>query len=510
MNSRRHFIKLVLLSSGAAYSVVLNGCTKPADLKLLESSRTVYDTPKFGIPHAYLRDGAPVSKPARTVRTPVAVIGTGIAGLSAAAFLNDHGIETTQLESEFRPGGAAVSAPMGGFKAPLGSVYFTDLNENMQRLLDRAGVHSVHCPADGYNFGTGEVVRDIWTDATLDRVITDSADRDGMKRFRDHLLNLRVGFPDYPLPDEITNELVALDIPAYDWVKSFGSRTLLTILNSYSRSSMGAMLERVNVYNLINFYSGEFGDSFGLLRHTFPGGTSVFAEALAASLPNVTTSHVAVRVANSGKTVDVDCIDSSGEVVRYICDQVVVATPKFQVPHLIPELDPHQAKACSQLSYAPYITIHVVSSEPFMEPDLYDTWNLSSEFETDVVNPASVPGSQFNKHISSLYVPVDRFARSSLQDPELFARRTADIVDRFLAAYPREKRNSVIEVYSWGWGHGMVIPFPGSHSGIVQAARRSVGNIHFASADNDAAPAIENAISHGYMAAMKIVELLQP
>jgi predicted NAD/FAD-dependent oxidoreductase len=269
---------------------------------------------------------------------------------------------------------------------------------------------------------------------------------------------------------------------------------------------MGALLSRTNVYCLLNFYGGELGPEFDTQRYTFPGGTSALSQGVASTLTGLRTQHVAVRVVQEGEKVHVDCVTELGSVVRYVANHVVMAAPKFQMPNLVPNLPEEQAAACKQLSYAPYMTLHVVSDIPMVEPDVYDTWNLNSEFETDVVNPASVPGTQFKKNVSSLFVPMDRFARGQLQDPDLFARRAADVVDRFVSSRSREQADSVREIYSWGWGHGLVVPTPGSHSGIAQAARKTFGRVVFANADCDASPAIENAVWNGAQAAINILE----
>jgi hypothetical protein len=329
-------------------------------------------------------------------------------------------------------------------------------------------------------------------------VIRDHAERDGMKRFRDQMLALGDDTPAYPLPAELTPELAALDVNAEDWVHQFKSQHLLTVLNSYSRSSMGALLMGTNVYCLQNFYSCEFGPSFDQPRYTIPGGTGALTSAVLPHLHDVHLSHVAVRVRQAGSGVEVDCVDSEGQVVRYRAASVVVASQKFQAPTLIEGLPSDQVAACRSLSYAPYMTLHIVSEKPLVRSDLYDTWNLTSEFETDVVN----------RHVASLFIPMDQFARGQLQNQELFARKVADVVSRFLDSKSAEEQASVREVYAWGWGHGLVVPTPGSHSGPAQTASRSLGSIHFANADCDASPAIENAAFQGAKAAKMVLRIV--
>lgn len=503
MSSRRNFIRLVLGASGATYALGLAACGRPPRIEQRSAGRIQTATPQFATAHRFLRDRQLVPTPDHTEEVDVLVVGAGVSGLAAAAWLEQQGRSPTVVENDVKPGGAAQSASLAGGLAPLGSVYFVDTTPELQLLLDKADITPVDCPEDAYDVGRGTVVRDLWTDAVLDTVIADRADREGMKRFRDQLLALGDRLPPYPLPETLEPWQAALDQPAESWVKSFGSPTLMTILNAYSRSSLGALLSSTNVYCLQNFYASEFGTSFGLQRYTIPGGPGVVTAAVASRLGDVRAGHVCVRVRQHARFAEADCVDQEGRVVRFRARAIIMAGPKFQVPHLVEDLPELQAQACSMLAYAPYMTIHVVSDEPLTEPSIYDTWNLNSDSETDVVNPGSVPGNTFDGYVASLFVPMDRFARGQLVHDELFVRKVADIIEQFLRTRSESQRASVREVYAWGWGHGLVIPTPGSHSGIAQRAARPHGRIVFANADCDAAPAMEGAASHGVRAAGK-------
>ena len=509
MASRRDFIRLVMMGSGAVYALGLGGCKRPNQLQLLRHPRRVTDTPKFVTAHKFLRDRSTPPAPSRTYQTDILVIGAGVAGLTTAARLEQEGFQVTIVESEHRVGGTAASAELAGGMVPLGSVYFVERTDDLDLLLKLGHVEPVVCPEDGYDFGHGNVVHDLWSDHTLDTVIRDETERDGMKRFRDHILGMGDGLPTYPLPEVLSPEHAKLDIVAEDWVRSFKSQTLHTVLDAYSRSSMGALLSRTNLYCLLNFYSGEFGQSFDLPRYTIAGGTGFIASSVLPKLADVQRDMVAVRVRENGRGAEADCVDEHGSVVRFSAKRIVMAGHKYQVPYMVEGLPAEQADACRALAYAPYITLHVISDLPLVEPHTYDTWNLTSEFETDVVNPVSVPNTSFKQNVASLYIPMDEFARGQLQDPELFARKVADISDRFISTRSEEEQDSVREIYAWGWGHGLVIPTPGSHSGIAQRASRRFGNVLFANADCDASPAIENAAYQGGRAALEILSDLK-
>lgn len=493
-----------MVGTGTVYAVGISGCKKPAEVKLVSAARKSYSTPLFKQAHAFIRDGGAFPSVTKTVKCDYMVVGTGISGITAALTLQKEGHHVIVVESEARAGGTAVSAKLASSKVPLGSVYFVEKTPEIQMLLDAGGIQPTTCPDDAYDFGSGELVRELWADSTLRSTFPAGDNLDGMLRFKDYVNGLGDSLPLYPLPDTLPDAWRQFDVQAEEWVKKFKSRTLLTILNAYSRSSMGGLLQRTNVYCLLNFYSSEFGNE-DLKRYTFPGGTSALIDAVTPAISDIRYGQLAIRVSNTPTGSFVDCINASGEITRYMSRKVIFAGGKFQVPHVVVDLPAEQAAACRKLEYAPYMTLHIVSDRPLVEANVYDTWNLTSEFETDVVNPKSVFGSTLDKYVSSLFIPMDQFMRVQLQNEELFARRAGEIVDRFIATKSQEQQASVREVYCWGWGHGLVIPTPGSHSGIAQAASQTFGNIVFANTDCDAAPAIENAAQRGGFAAIQAI-----
>lgn len=497
------------MGSGAVYLTSLSACERPSSVKLVKPASLIRTaTPQFVRAHAFIRDGASLGPPVHKRHADVIVVGGGLSGLTAAAFLEAQGKHVLLVESEPRIGGAAVSAPLANGRVALGSVYFVEKTESVQRVLSIAGVQDVRCPEDGYVLDGKPLNTDIWSDAGITSIASSPADAEGLKRFRDELVALGDNVPSYPLPDVLPAELLHYDASALAFVQSYRSPTLVRILESYARSAMGADLANVNTYCLLNFYISELGSAFDTPRFTFPGGTSVLSTALGATLHDAQTSLLAVRIAQTVSGVTVDCIDGEGAAVRCTAGAVVVAAPKFQVPHLLPDCSDSRATACRSLKYAPFATIHMVSDKPLVEPHTYDTWHLDAKGYTDIISPNSVQGNTLDKNVATLYVPMKLSDRRILQDDTQFAEYANNRVSEFSAGVSEGQRNSIREVYCWGWGHGIVIPTPGSHNGIAQAASADDRRIIFANTDCDASPAIENAIEHGAIAARKTAKLV--
>jgi len=506
--SRRDFIRTIMMGSGAVYLTSFGGCERPSSIKLIEpGTRIRTATPQFLRAHAYVRERKALGAPSRTLTADVIVVGAGLSGLTAAALLEKQGKHVMLVEAEYRTGGAAVSAKLAHGQVPVGSVYFVEKTEAVQSALEMAGVKAQLCPEDGYVFAGTDVVTDLWSDSGIRSVAKSKEDGEGMMRFRDSLIAMGDNVPSYPLPSVLPKDLQQYDVSAEQYVRGFNSPTLVRILDAYARSAMGGSLGDVNTFCLLNFYISEFGPSFDTPRYTFSGGTSALSTGLASVLHDVHVDMLAVRISQLAAGVVVDCVDVHGDVVRCQAGAVVIAAPKFQVPYLLSDSSSERSAACRSLSYSPFATLHVVSDKPLVKPDMYDTWHLNAKGYTDVINPNSVVGSTLDKNVSSLFVPITRGDRSLLQDDEKFAARANEVVAEFSQQLTVEQQASITDVYCWGWGHGLIIPSPGSHSGVAQTAAAADGRIVFANTDCDASPAIENAIENGAIAARKVLQL---
>ncbi len=517
VNTRRDFLYTIILGSGAVFLAPLPGCGparidegEPQVTKVAEPLRPRVGTPQFRVAHDFLRDGKPLPQPTTTVRKDVVVVGGGLSGLTAALVLQTHGIDSIVLESEARLGGAAVSEQIKDVSVPLGSVYFVSRTEEIDMLMKVARIEPVQCPDDAYILADGQIVQDLWSDKTLKDAIRDERDRDGMKRFRDMLSVMDADLPSYPLPASLSQRLQAHDAQrSSELAQQYGSATLNTIINAYSRSSMGAPSTKTNAYCLLNFYQSELGSSFGYSRYSFPGGTSQLTNGVAAALENTRSSALVARVHETPNTVEVDVVELDGTVTRYIAPFAIIAVPKYQLSRLLTGVGVQRLEALKKITYAPYATMQISSRVAIATGKAYDTWDLRVENSyTDVIDPMCIQRGS-SAHVVSLYVPLDPAQRTMLQDPDAFARFAATTVERFAASLTEEQRMSITDVHCWGWGHGIVIPSPGSHNGAAQAASAQTPRLRFAGTDSDCAPAIENATEQGARAARDIIAQLQ-
>jgi protoporphyrinogen oxidase len=427
-----------------------------------------------------------------------------MSGLTAASMLHERGRNVIVLDTEPRAGGAAVTERIGSASAFVGSSYFIERTETLDRLVQRSGANVVECPEDGYLIN-GTLHRELWTDDAI-AMLAPKDERDVMRRFRDTVLGLGDNVPLYPFTRSMREDWKALEVQSSaDYLKRFPSAFLHDVMSSYSRSSMGGTLDETSAFCLLNFYVSEFGKAYEGQRYTFAGGTSAFTGGLASSLPDVRLGQLAYSVEQGPRGCTVHTVNGNGERTEYQCAHVVMAVQKFQLPHVIQGYPSERMAAAKAMRYAPYVTIHVRSSMPLMPNDVYDVWDVPSGPQyTDIINPMSVDKATGNEHIVSLFMPLPVDRRKDVLDETALAALAGKAVDHYLATLTEEQRDHVLDVRVWPWGHMLVVPRPGIAETAMGLAE-PLGRIIFANTDNDSAPAIENAIDHGTRAADHVI-----
>jgi len=514
MASRRDFIRTIVLGSGAIYTVALGACdrSQPSSKKVSSSPKIKTASQRFQDAHTFLRDHGVVASVTSNRTCDVVVVGGGLSGLATTHLLRGEGYNVLCIENESRAGGAAVSKQIAGVPSSLGSVYFVERSSLILDLIRTANVSDVVCPTDGY-LRNGVLHANIWRDADIMSFATTERDRSGMRRFRDELLAMSdQQLPSYPLPASLPARWQKYDaMTGADYVSHYDSPLLHSILDSYARSSMGAGIDTVNAYCLLNFYASEFDLTEKVERYTFSGGMGGLTSGLSTAMQDsMRTNEVVVRVENTSTGVDVISVDAHGTVIKTSAARAVMATQKFMAPFIVQGLPTAQRDAMRQLRYAPYITIHLRSTQPLVDSNTVDTWFLpGSPLFSDVINPQAVSKGGKDGYVCSIYAPMPRGMRSTLQNEAAFVAHVADVVNAFLENVSEETAHSVTEIYAWAWGHSLVIPTVGSHSGVAQAASRPVGNVMFANTDNDASPAVESALASALYAAEGTIERLK-
>lgn len=519
MNSRRDFLKIALLGTGATFLGAPLGCNNDKQLKDISKPKQLSpNTPPLATSgqrskqaHTYLREGTkPKSAAATTRKCDIVILGAGPSGLSAARILQKQGFDVLLVENEARPGGAAVSGEWHNLRFPLGSVYYVDDTDIMQELSADAGVRPIKVPEDAI-YIDGKFYSNTWRNSTIQSFPISALEKSEMKRFRDELLKMDV--PLYPLKPKLSardRELDAMTTEAY--MQKYRSPFLQKLMNLYSLSAMGAPASETNAYCFLNFYCAEFGEEFGVPRFSFSGGLNRLTQGIANIIGEqyFLYEHVVFKAQNTPTGVEVECINANDELVKIEAKAAVMSFPKYIAQYVIPEMSAPQRAAIASMQYAPYATISLCSDKELMPPDAFDVWMLDAEPHfSDIISPHLMYPKAMRPegaYVYTLYSPLPRAQRSLLLNNESFANFAREAADKATRTLGAEAQSAIKEIQCFAWGHSLVIPAPGSHNGPAQLASQTIQNIYFAHTDNDASPAVESALSHGSQAALKIIE----
>ena len=514
-SDRRDFLKVLIGGTGAVY-LALQGCgNEQTELKNVSgpNTKTKLKRQRFTIAHQYIREKSlPVdAKYSQELTCDVVIIGAGASGLSAALTLHDAGYDVLLLENEDQVGGAGVYGEMHDIKYPYGSVYFVEYSDEIKSICTRTGLKPLLAPEDAV-LHKGQLIHNFWSDSSLQTLDLSKREIDGMKRFRDVLLD-DTKVPSYPISRTLTPYEQELDaLSAKQYLSQYASPYLEALLDLYSRSSMGGTLNDANAFCLLNFYSAEIGSEFGRDRYTFPGGMHALYNAIASLIPKekVKTSHLAFSLKNTMKGVQVTCVNDKNEICVIKAKRAIMTGQKHVSSFMIEDLPDDQRSVMMTMQYPPYATMHFMCNEELFPNQIMDVWTPeASTFCTDIIcsNAMQEKQKNSNSYVYSIFGAMPQEQRNILLDDTLLAKHGIDIIQKTMQ-YLGKSLESIDQIEVFGWGHALAIPYPGSHNGPAQLASRRHGNIYFGASDNDAASSVENALANGFGSGREVIQSL--
>jgi protoporphyrinogen oxidase len=514
-SDRRDFLKVLIGGTGAAF-LALHGCgddTSKIQRVAGPNPETILKRQRFSLAHQYVRDKSIIGAKNNneSMQCDVVIIGAGASGLAAALTLHDAGFDVLLLENESQVGGAGIHGNMHDIKYPYGSVYFVDYSDDIKKICARTGLQPLPAPEDAV-LHQGELIGNFWSDASLQSLEISQIEKDGMKRFRDVLLNDQK-VPSYPLPRKLSQYESELDAQsAKEYLSQYSSPYLETLLDLYSRSSMGGTLKESNAYCLLNFYSSEIGSEFGKDRFTFPGGMNALYKAIASLIPQekVMTNHLAFAIENTKDGVEVSCVNDVNEIRIVKAKKVIMTGQKHVSSFMIQDLSDAQRSAMMSMQYPPYATMHFTCEEELFPNHIMDVWTPeATPFCTDIICSNAMQGTKkkYDHHVYSIFGAMPQQQRSVLMDDQAMAKHGVDIISKTMK-YLGKSLDSISQIEVFGWGHALAIPFPGSHNGPAQLASARHGNMYFGASDNDAASSVENALANGFASGREVIQSL--
>jgi hypothetical protein len=404
----------------------------------------------------------------------------------------------------------------GAGRIPIGATYFARRDGVIGEILRDLDIRIVKTLEDAQVFTGHDPIEDFWNPAQINRLPIPPDEREAFRRFRD-MLQAMDPLPSYPLASAREALIDKYDrVSADEFVAQFGSATLLSRMNLYARSVLGAPLKEVNSYSFLNAYSVEFGDEFEAPCYTFPEGLAGVTGRLAASLDvgSVIGDAVVARMVNEkGEGVSTTVATSLG-MIGYRSAVSICAVPKAFAAAIIPDLAADQHSASSAMRYCPYVTVMLSSHDGIFLRGAFDYWiDDPARVVTDVIDIESMAGpagagrapNELHRYLAFVPRPA---ALSAELDDEAALTSIAQAVVQSLDGVVPGAAEKIDEAVVCPWLHSMVIPTIGSHTLLAPTLRRAHGRVLFAGADVEMMPTFENAVLAGIDAADHALRLL--
>jgi phytoene dehydrogenase-like protein len=333
--------------------------------------------------------------------------------------------------------------------------------------------------------------------------------------------------PSYPLSEASPALIAQYDtISAATFLARFGSTWLSRTMDLYCRSVLGSSSSEVNAYSLLNFYSYDFGDEFGIPCFTVQGGMQRIAAAAANTLgrngvdiiPDALVSSVESPLGDA--PAQIRYVQRGSAQRTLLADSVIVATPKWISSRVVIDLPLEQRLAMQSVRHAPYVTMALWCSSPLSDESAFDYWIFDDKHRlTDVLDAtsqtlggstsrASSLSATENKHRYIAFIPCPSTSAGHLGTPagvEKVARSGLSA----LAKVSPSCRKSILAARAFAWTPGVVVPYVGSSTNLHATISAPFRKVLFANTDNDLAPSLENGFDHGVRAAEFVLSTMK-
>lgn len=555
---RRVFLQRAL--AGAAAPFVLGGCVD------CDGHRTASTTKTRALPHGTmlspsralghtLRDlTGEKAEPARaalhdrfnarpTKEVPIAIVGGGVAGLTAAWALHRAGARNVHLfELEPHLSGTAHAGTDTLTRYPWGAHYLpmpSGDNAPLIELLEEMGLLEGR-DADGDPLGAEHVlvrepserlfVQGYWYRDLYPHALASSEDLKQREKFEQlvaHYVGLRGddGRRAFTLPsgacsqDPAILKLDEITAEAFLSAKGLDSAPLRFYLDYACRDDYGLKLEETSAWALLFYFCARVPRPGAPARPllAWPEGNAALTEHMAAQLP----SHFALARNRAAWAVHsladgrvrVRLLDASGAPAEtIIAEDVIMATPRFITRRVVTALREDDARLRQETEafhYGAWLVANVHLQTRLGSEGAEAAWDnvlLHSE-GLGYVDATHQSGRDHGPTVITYYLPLCGEASAQRKFLEALTLREAQalVLDDLEKAHPHIARHvSRLDVMSWG--HAMTQPRPGDRTHPARrAALTPVGRVHFAHSDLSALALFEEAFDHGLRAAREVI-----
>jgi oxygen-dependent protoporphyrinogen oxidase len=474
-HSRREFIRYVVAGS------VASGC--PVDTALLPAPDSTPSPSKptgaarvegehFEICHQ-VRDGHHFDLPPATAKTEIAIVGGGVAGLSAAYFL--RGKEWLLLEKEDHFGGNAYQEEFDGQPFATGSAYAYHGDEG-DLLASELGLKLPIVDMPDPTLVNKTYVPDTWKTGVTQLPYPKEVVASFLK-FRKDVLKIK-----------IKERMAELDALPFSRFTAAYAPEVQQWWDTYGPSNWGATTPDtsayVGLYNANDLFTGGDGK-----RAILPGGLGCITHKLVEMLQpeykeRMLGEAAVVAVVQEKDSVNVTFL-REGKFTTVSAKVVLMCTPKHITSRIIPGLPAEQRNAMRRTRFAPYPVVNLIFEKPIYNRG-YDNWCPGNSFTDFIVADWTVrndPGYKQKNNILSCYTPLREEFRSRLLEEADSKTLAARVLADFQKILP-EFNIDPVEVRIYRRGHPMFMSTPGQYTKNRVAAAQPMERIYFGGNDS--------------------------
>lgn len=481
--------------------------------------------------------GAINQAPSETIRCEYVIVGSGVAGLSAARWLHNNQVDSFCLmELEASAGGNATSGsntvsayPWGAHYLPVPDASQTDLIQFLEEKGVIVGYNENSIPI--YNeyylcFDPKErlFIHGYWQEGLIPHFGVPDADRQQIKRFLDVMQEYRTargtdGKQAFALPvdqssqDTAYIELDTITMQAFMATKGFTSPYLLWYVDYCCRDDYGTTIHDTSAWAGIHYFAARKGTAANAEAGsvlTWPEGNAWLTKQLQTHLTNhIRVGCLAYDISVKGESVQVDYYDTqSKSTKRIIANKCIMACPQFINHRIVKGIPWRDEVFYSQFSYSPWMVANITVNRLAQSRGAELCWDnvLYQSESLGYVNANHQRlESRAGKRVITYYRPLADQA-PPLARKEALEKSHSDwttLVINELARVHQGIAEEIENVDVWVWGHGMIRPTPGF---IWSEARKSAAKpyqdkIFFAHSDVGGVSLFEEAFAQGIRAA---------
>ncbi len=484
-------------------------------------------------------------KPSRTEQTKVAIVGGGIAGLSAAWRLDRAGMyDYTLLELEPHLGGNSASGKNKLSEYPWGAHYVPVPGKEatwVHTLFEELGVitgwenggpvyneyYLCHDPDERL------LINGRWQEGLVPHRGVPATEVAQQKKFFAEVERLRWargagGKPAFAIPlalssnDPAYTKLDTISADVYLKGMDIDSEYLLWYLDYCCRDDFGLALGKTSAWAMLHYFAarrpwGANVESDSVL--TWPAGNGWLVQQLSARLKGeLMTNTLVTKIVNEGNGCRLQYYDVlRKEVVEVVADYIIYAAPQFSVPYVLPALRDVVKKRLPHFTYQPWLVANItLEGYPVGYGELLAWDNV--RYKSPGLGYVVATQQRLEQHLAGTVITYYHAlaAGTAHEERKLALERSnaewAEMVVTELEHMHPGISKAIRSLDLWIWGHGMVGPQPGFIWGSTterarQAAAKPYGRIHFAHSDLSGISIFEEAQWQGIRAAEEVLSM---